>query len=58
MTEIKALNNNFKRLKLDVQIVKTVSNNLLKQPGNTERKCKTNVHYMPRECEDVTCKPK
>ena len=58
MTEIRTLNNNFKRLKLDVQIVKTISNNLLKQPENTERKCKANVQYMPRECEEVTCKPK
>ena len=41
MAEMKDLNNSFKRLESDVQIVKTVNNNLLKQLENTERQCWT-----------------
>ena len=37
MTEMKDLNNNFKRLESDIQIAKTVKNNLLKQLQNNER---------------------
>ena len=37
MEEMKDLNNSFKRLESDVQILKTVINNLLKQLENTER---------------------
>ena len=37
MEEMKDLNNSFKRLESDVQILKTVNNNLLKQLENTER---------------------
>ena len=39
MAEMKDLNNSFKRLESDVQIVKNVNNNLLKQLENTERQC-------------------
>ena len=37
MAEMKELRISFKRLESDVQIVKTVNNNLLKQLENTER---------------------
>ena len=37
MAEMKELSSSFKRLESDVQIVKTVNNNLLKQIENTER---------------------
>ena len=37
MAEMKELSISFKRLESDVQIVKTVNNNLLKQIENTER---------------------
>ena len=37
MAEMKDLSSSFKRLESDVQIVKTVNNNLLKQLENTER---------------------
>ena len=37
MAEMKDLSSSFKRLESDVQIVKTVNNNLLKQIENTER---------------------
>ena len=39
MAEMKDLSSSFKRLESDVQIVKTVNNNLLKQLENTERQC-------------------
>ena len=45
MAEMKDLNNSFKRLESDVQIVKTVNNNLLKQLENTERQCWANAPY-------------
>ena len=35
LAEMKDLNNSFKRLEYNVQIVKTVNNNLLKQLENT-----------------------
>ena len=37
MIKMKDLNNSLKRLESDVQIVKTVNNNLLKELDNTER---------------------
>ena len=37
MVKMKDLNNSLKRLESDVQIVKTVNNNLLKELDNTER---------------------
>ena len=49
MAEMKDLNNSFKRREFDVQIVKTVNNNLLKQLENTERQCWANVQYSRRE---------
>ena len=58
MAEMKNLNNNFKRLESDVQIIKTVNNNLLKQLENTERKCWASAQYSRRECVEVTGIPK
>ena len=49
MAEMKDLNNSFKRLEFDVQIVKTVNNNPLKKLENTERQCWANVQYSRRE---------
>ena len=56
--EIKDLNKNFKRLESDVQIVKTVNNNILKQLENTERQCWANAQYSRRECVEVIGIPK
>ena len=53
MVEMKDLNNNFKRLESNIQIVNTVNNNLLKQLGNTERKCWADAQYSLRECVEV-----
>ena len=39
MADMKDLNNTFKRLESDFQIVKIVNNNLLNQLDNTERQC-------------------
>ena len=39
MTEMEDLNSSFKRLEPDVQIAKTVNNNLLKQLQKTKRQC-------------------
>ena len=50
---MKRLNNNFKILESDAQIVKTVNNNLLKQVENTERKCWANAQYLWRTCVEV-----
>ena len=58
MAKIEDLNNSFKRLESDVQMVKTVNNNLLKQLQNTERRCWENAHYSQRECVEVTDIPK
>ena len=58
MVEMKDLNNSFKRLESDVQIVKTVNNNLLKQLQNTERQCWANAQYSWRECVEVIGIPK
>ena len=44
MAEMKDLSSSFKRLESDVQIVKTINNNLLKQLENTERQCWKNAH--------------
>ena len=52
------LNNSFKSLESDVQIVKTVNNNLLKQLENTERQCSANAQYSQRECVEVIGVPK
>ena len=54
MAEMKDLNSSFKRLESDVEIVKTVNNNLLKQLENTERQCCANAQYLWRgECVEV-----
>ena len=53
MAEMKDLSSSFKRLESDVQIVKTVNNNLLKQLENTERQCWANAQYSRRECVEV-----
>ena len=45
MAEMKELSISFKRLESDVQIVKTVNNNLLKELENTERQCWANAQY-------------
>ena len=45
MVEMEDLNSSFKRLESDVEIVKTVNNNLLKQLENTERQCWANAQY-------------
>ena len=58
MTEMKDLNSSFKRLESDVQIVKTVNNNLMKQLENTERQCWANVQYSQHECLEVIGIPK
>ena len=58
MAEMKELSISFKRLESDVQIVKTVNNNLLKQLENTERQCWANAQYSRRECVEVTGIPK
>ena len=58
MAKIEDLNNSFKRLESDVQMVKTVNNNLLKQLQNTERRCWENAHYSQRECVEVIDIPK
>ena len=58
MAEMKELSISFKRLESDVQIVKTVDNNLLKQLENTERQCWANAQYSRRECVEVIGIPK
>ena len=58
MAEMKELSISFKRLESDVQIVKTVNNNLLKQLENTERQCWANAQYSRRECVEVIGIPK
>ena len=58
MAEMKDLNNSFKRFESDVQIVKTVNNNLLKQIRNTERQCWANAQYSRSECVEVIGIPK
>ena len=58
MAEMKDLSSSFKRLESDVQIVKTVNNNLLKQLENTERQCWANAQYSRRECVEVIGIPK
>ena len=47
MAEMKDLNSSFKRIESDVQIVKTVNNNLLRQLENTE---KSNAGQIPSIC--------
>ena len=44
MAEMKDLSSSFKRLESDVQIVKTMNNNLLKQLENTERQFWKNAY--------------
>ena len=58
MAEMKDLSSSFKRLESDVQIVKTVNNNLIKQLENTERQCWANTQYSRRECLEVIGIPK
>ena len=58
MAEMKELRISFKRLESDVQIVKTVNNNLLKQLENTERHWWANAEYSRRECVEVIGIPK
>ena len=58
MVEMKDLNNILEGLESDVQIAKTVNNNLLKQLVNTERQCWTNAQYSPRECKEIIGIPK
>ena len=58
MVEMKYLNNSLKRFESDVQMVKTVDNNLLKQLENTERQCWENAQYLRRECVEVIGIPK
>ena len=58
MAEMKELSSSFKRLESDVQIVKTVNNNLIKQLENTERQCWANAQYSRRECLEVIGIPK
>ena len=58
MAEMKDLSSSFKRLESDVQIVKTVNNNLLKQLENTERQCWANAQYSRCECVEVIGIPK
>ena len=58
MAEMKDLSSIFKRLESDVQIVKTVNNNLIKQLQNTERQCWANAQYSRRECLEVIGIPK
>ena len=50
MAEMKDLSCSFKRLESDVQIVKTINDNLIKQLGDTERQCWANVQYSRHEC--------
>ena len=58
MAEMKDLSSSFKRLESDVQIVKTINNNLLKQLENTERQCWANAQFSRRECVEVIGIPK
>ena len=58
MAEIKDSNNGFKRLESDVQIVKTVNNNLLKQLENTEKQYWANAQYSRWECVEAIGIPK
>ena len=58
MVEMIDLKSSFNRLESDVQTVKTVNNNLLKQLENTERQCWANAQYWRRECVEVIGIPK
>ena len=58
MAEMEDLSSSFRRLESDVQIVKTVNNNLIKQLENTERQCWANGQYSWRECVEVIGIPK
>ena len=58
MAEMKEFSSSFKGLESDVQIVKTVNNNLLKQVENTERECWANAQYLRRKCLEVIGIPK
>ena len=58
MAEMEDLNSSFKRLESDLEIVKTVNNNLLKQLKNTERQCWVDAQYLRRKCVDVIGIPK
>ena len=56
--EMKDLNSSFKKLESEVQILKTVNNNLLKQVENNERQCWENAQYLQCECVEVIGIPK
>ena len=45
--------NSSKRIGSDVQITKTVNNNLIKQLKNNEKQCWTNTQYLRRECVEI-----
>ena len=53
MAEMKDLSSSFNRLESDVQIVKTVNNNILKQLENTESQRWANAQFLLRECVEV-----
>ena len=55
--EIKRLNENFQKLKLDVSVVKNVSYILSKQMSSIERQCWKNTQYSRRECVEVVGLP-
>ena len=42
--EVKAMNNNFKKLEADVSIIKAVNNLLMKMSVEIERQCWANAH--------------
>ena len=56
--EMKDLNSSFKKLESEVQILKTVNKNLLKQVEHTERQFWANAQYLRCECVEVTGIPK
>ena len=48
--EIKLLKENYKKLKSDISVSKTVSSLLTEQMNNVERQCWSNAQYLRREC--------
>ena len=58
MAEMKDLNNSFKRLESEFEIVKAINNSLLKQLENTERQYWGNAQYSRREFVEVIGIPK
>ena len=51
--EIKLLKENYKKLKSDISVSKTVSSLLTEQMNNVERQCWSNAQYLRRECLEV-----